>query len=164
MPPQEIALPNCSLIEKLPCYQGKLPDIHESYTTYIKIKMQSKKERQNYMLMSEGELSTQRWILEMQYSHSRTRWTSSAHLNATPHKVVSKTRNQVVVESPIGARYRRNTTHMKRYETNRPKEIQSTLDSVLDADTHAQTNITQTPHQDTQISDMPMARLQRIVQ
>lgn len=35
--------------------------------------------------------------------------------NATPHKVVSKSGNQVTVETPTGARYKRNTTFVKRY-------------------------------------------------
>lgn len=38
--------------------------------------------------------------------------------NATPHKIISKTGNKVVVESPTGAQYARNTTFVKKYEGN----------------------------------------------
>ena len=37
--------------------------------------------------------------------------------NKTPHKVISKDGNNVVVESPSGATYSRNTTFVKKYYT-----------------------------------------------
>ena len=36
--------------------------------------------------------------------------------NATPHKIISRTGNKVIVESPTGARYARNTTFVKKYK------------------------------------------------
>jgi len=39
--------------------------------------------------------------------------------NPIPHQVVSKTGNQVTVESPTGAKYTRNTTHVERFNTNK---------------------------------------------
>ncbi|KAJ8352968.1 hypothetical protein AAFF_G00126820 [Aldrovandia affinis] len=41
--------------------------------------------------------------------------------NATPHKVVSKTGSHVIVESPAGARYERNSTFVKKYQTNQER-------------------------------------------
>ena len=44
--------------------------------------------------------------------------------NPTPHTVVSKKGNSVVVQSPAGVEYSRNTTHVKRYyEVNVPEDI-----------------------------------------
>ena len=37
---------------------------------------------------------------------------------STPHTIVSKTGNSVIVESPHGAQYSRNTTHVRKYVTN----------------------------------------------
>ena len=39
----------------------------------------------------------------------------STTFKATPHKVIAKSGNSVVVESPEGARYNRNTTHVKKF-------------------------------------------------
>ncbi|KAJ8411636.1 hypothetical protein AAFF_G00164440 [Aldrovandia affinis] len=42
--------------------------------------------------------------------------------NATPHKVVSKTGSHVIMESPAGARYERNSTFVKKYQTTETEE------------------------------------------
>lgn len=42
--------------------------------------------------------------------------------NASPHKIISKTGNKVVVQSPTGAQYARNTTFVKKYEGNRLRQ------------------------------------------
>ena len=41
----------------------------------------------------------------------------STTFNKTPHKVISKDSNNVVVKSPSGAMYSRNTTFVKKYYT-----------------------------------------------
>ena len=47
----------------------------------------------------------------------------STMFNATPHKIISRTENMVVVvESQTGARYARNTTFVKKYEGNGLKQ------------------------------------------
>ena len=51
----------------------------------------------------------------------------------TPHHVVARHGNQVTVESPEGVRYKRNTTHVKRFISTSATEPPSTLLS-LEAD------------------------------
>ena len=47
----------------------------------------------------------------------------STTFNATPHKVIAKSGNSVVVESPSGARYNRNTTHLRKFV---PRDVEPT--------------------------------------
>ncbi len=44
----------------------------------------------------------------------------STTFNKTPHKVIRKDGNNVVVKSPSGATYSRNTTFVKKYYTEEP--------------------------------------------
>lgn len=144
--------------------RGKLPDICESRTTALEVRDKDAEQKGKAKLYADEQRRAQYSKVDIGdtvliQQDKMDKFTTP--FNATPHKVVSKTGNQVVVESPTGARYWRNTTHVKRYETNRPKETLGAEDSLVDADTHAQTNVPQTSHQDTPISDMPMARPQR---
>lgn len=54
----------------------------------------------------------------------------SLHHLMLHHTVVSKTQNQVVAESPTGVCYCRNTTHVKKYETNATREGQVTIPGI----------------------------------
>ncbi len=74
-----------------------------------------------------------------------------------------------MVESPTGVRYKRNTSHVKRYETNGTREThraqdgtQGLEDTVREAETHTPADVTLTSHQDTETSDAPRARPQRL--
>ncbi|KAJ8366291.1 hypothetical protein AAFF_G00363010 [Aldrovandia affinis] len=51
--------------------------------------------------------------------------------NTTPHKVVGKAGSQVVVESPTGARYSRNTTWVKKYTSARETPAEEETHKVL---------------------------------
>ncbi|KAJ8369419.1 hypothetical protein SKAU_G00094470 [Synaphobranchus kaupii] len=68
--------------------------------------------------------------------------------NTTPHKVVSKAGSQVVVESPTGARYSRNTTFVKKYTSARetPAE-EETPQGAEDSTSNRETPVVQTPEQ-----------------
>ncbi|KAJ8344863.1 hypothetical protein SKAU_G00290560 [Synaphobranchus kaupii] len=68
--------------------------------------------------------------------------------NTTPHKVVSKAGSQVVVESPTGARYSRNTTFVKKYTSARetPAEEEKPQ-GAEDSTSNRETPVVQTPEQ-----------------
>ncbi|KAJ8378529.1 hypothetical protein AAFF_G00239120 [Aldrovandia affinis] len=51
--------------------------------------------------------------------------------NTTPHKVVGKAGSQVVVESPTGARYSRNTTWVKKYTSARETPAEEETPQVI---------------------------------
>lgn len=89
--------------------------------------------------------------------------------NATPHKIVSRTGNKVVVEAPTGARYARNTTFVKRYETEpNPETFQGETQAREPDDTgqFSHANDTQSPQlendSDTPIQVSVPVRPQRI--
>lgn len=102
----------------------------------------------------------------------------STTFNTTPPKIISRTGNKVVVESPTGARYSRNTTFVKRYEGNELRqgtfqgqgEKQETEDTEIREATeeHTHANDTQSPQtdhdSDTQIQTGVPDRPQRIKQ
>lgn len=87
--------------------------------------------------------------------------------NSTPHKIVSKSGNQVVVESPTGVRYRRNTTHVKKFETQENKQEHLGQENtpemeVKEINKQSETD-TQTPQEGAQGLEMPMlTRPQRV--
>ncbi|KAL1021685.1 hypothetical protein UPYG_G00016520 [Umbra pygmaea] len=152
--------------------RGKLPDIGESSTTALEVRDRDAEQKGKAKLYADERRGVQYSKVDVGdtvliQQDKTDKFTTP--FKATPHKVVSKTGSQVVVESPTGACYRRNTTHVKRYETKKPKEMPSTQDETLGAEdsgldlgTHAQTNVTQTLPQEIKTSDMPWARPQRV--
>lgn len=150
--------------------RGKLPDICESHTAALEVRDKDAEEKGKAKLYADERRKAQYskvdigdTVLIQQDRVDKF----STPFHPTPHKIVSKTGNQVVVESPTGAHYKRNTTHVKRFKTTEHKEMHSTQEetsreenSVLGVDT--ETNIIQTPHQDTHISDMTRIRPLRV--
>ena len=73
--------------------------------------------------------------------------------NTTPHKIISGTGNNVVVGSPTGARFARNTTFVMKYEGNGLKqgtfqeegEIQEAEDDAATSEAMEHTTDTQSP-------------------
>ncbi|KAJ8389700.1 hypothetical protein AAFF_G00114060 [Aldrovandia affinis] len=76
--------------------------------------------------------------------------------NTTPHKVVGKAGSQVVVESPTGARYSRNTTWVKKYTSARetPAE-EETPQGAEDSTPNDETPVAQAPEQSITNSEIP---------
>ena len=62
----------------------------------------------------------------------------STELNPNPFKVVSKTRNSLVVESPTGNQHSRNTSHVKQYIKEGDPTPQQGSDSVSTSPTPQQ--------------------------
>ena len=75
----------------------------------------------------------------------------STRFEPVPYQVVGKENNSVVVESPQGAQYRRNITHVKKYQTppnlppNKPEGSDQTIGSA-----------TETPHKEGAIKPSPV--------
>ena len=79
--------------------------------------------------------------------------------NATPHKVVSRTGSQVIVGSPTGARYARNSTFVKKYRANEPgnaiQEQETTRGLVDSTEDSGGDPVTFQPSTDANGSDTP---------
>lgn len=82
--------------------------------------MQNKKQKQRDMQMSFGvhgvysKVNVGDTVLVRQEKVDKF----TTPFNPVPHQVMSKAVNQVIVESPTGARYTRNTPYVKRFNTN----------------------------------------------
>ncbi|CAL1586203.1 unnamed protein product [Knipowitschia caucasica] len=70
--------------------------------------------------------------------------------NHTPHTVVSKNGNNVVVESPSGAQYSRNTTHVKVYTPAEQTTSPGESEAPKERETHAEPSVRSTPETLTQ--------------
>lgn len=96
--------------------RGKLPDICESHTAALEVRDKDAEEKGKAKLYADERRKAQYskvdigdTVLIQQDRVDKF----STPFHPTPHKIVSKTGNQVVVESPTGARYKRNTTREK---------------------------------------------------
>lgn len=115
---QEKAQLNCFLIER---FKKSSPILqkHAKISKYA-TGMQNKKQKQRDMQMSFGvhglysKVNVGDTVLVQQEKVDKF----TIPFNPVPHQVVSKAVNQVIVESPTGARYTRNTTFAKRFNTN----------------------------------------------
>ena len=151
--------------------RGKLPDLYGSHTASLEVRDRDAEQKGKAKLYADerrgarySQVDVGDTVLIQQDKVDKF----TTPFNATPHKVVNKTGNQVVVESPTGARYRRNTTHVKKYVTLKPTETHVTQeetpcaeDSALEVDTCAQTNVRHTP-QHIQVSEVSRTRPERV--
>lgn len=138
--------------------RGKLPELIEMHTDQevcdrdTEQKAKSKLYADTRRGAQQSEVSVGDTVLLRQDKTDKF----STTFNATPHKIISRTGNKVVVESPTGARYARNTTFVKKYKgvelgqgTFREEEEtqgaeNTEMDKVLEEDIH--TAVAQTPN------------------
>lgn len=98
--------------------RGKLPELIESHTDQEVCDRDTEKKAKSKMYADSSrgaqhsEVSVGDTVLVRQDKTDKLTTT----FNATPHRIISKTGNKVVVESPTGAQYARNTTFVKKYE------------------------------------------------
>lgn len=98
--------------------RGKLPELIETHTDQEVCDRDSEQKAKSkvYADTTRGarhsEVSVGDTVLVRQDKTDKLTTT----FNATPHKIISKTGNKVVVQSPAGAQYARNTTFVKKYE------------------------------------------------
>jgi len=90
--------------------RGKLSDTSEKNTVALDVRDRDAEQMEKAKIFTDDQRrrSTQKWMWEtvMLQQDKVDKFTKS--FDASPHKVVSKTGNQVVVESPTGVRYYRN--------------------------------------------------------
>lgn len=107
--------------------RGKLPDICESNTKALDVRDRDAEQKGKAKLYADERRGAQYSKVDigdtvLVQQDKVDKFTTP--FNPTPHRVVNKTGNQVVVESPTGARYHRNTTQVKKYNTLETKEGQ----------------------------------------
>lgn len=113
--------------------RGKLPDICERKTSALDVCDRDAELKGKAKIYPDERRGTQYSKVDigdtvLVQQDKRDKFTTQ--FNTTPHKVVSKTGNQVVVETPTGARYHRNTTHVKKYVTRETNEEHYGQDST----------------------------------
>ncbi|KAJ8363309.1 hypothetical protein SKAU_G00121400 [Synaphobranchus kaupii] len=143
--------------------RGKLPDVTESRTD-MEVRDRDSEQKGKSKLYADERRRAQRSEIEvgdtvLVRQDKVDKFTTP--FNTTPHKVVSKAGSHVIVESPTGARYTRNSTFVKKYRTTGPEETtheqddtQGVEEVMVDYDKDTVTPPTPT---DTSMSDMPNA-------
>ncbi|CAL9687298.1 unnamed protein product [Knipowitschia caucasica] len=137
--------------------RGKLPDICEMKTSALDVRDRDAEQKGKAKIYADERRGAQYSKVDigdtvLVQQDKIDKFTTP--FNATPHKVVSKIGNQVVVESPTGARYHRNTTHVKKYvmhETNEEQYGQDSIPEREESDVNKNVDIfTPTPQEGTQ--------------
>jgi hypothetical protein len=103
--------------------RGKLPEIADSNQNNLEVQDRDAEIKAKSKLYTDAKRNAQYssvdvgdTVLVRQEKSNKL----DTNFSATPHKVVSKAGNSLVVESPAGVKYSRNTTHVKRYLTEPP--------------------------------------------
>uniref|UniRef100_A0A669BA80 Gypsy retrotransposon integrase-like protein 1 n=1 Tax=Oreochromis niloticus TaxID=8128 RepID=A0A669BA80_ORENI len=137
--------------------RGKLPNISEAKTTELDVRDRDAEQKGKSNISADerrgaeySKVDTGDTVLVEQDKVDKF----TTPFSATPHQVVSRTGNQVIIESPTGARYHRNTTHVKKYETKETREghyEQNTIPEREEGETPTKTDtFTPTPQEGSQ--------------
>lgn len=152
--------------------RGKLPDVGEMRASELEVRDRDAEQKGKAKLYADerrGAKDSNVGIGDTVLVHPEKSDKFTTPFNPTPYTVVSRTGNQVVVESPTGAQYARNTTQVKKYNKSRPQdtyseeeEAQRAEDSMMDLERQRQTSSTQLPPQDTHMTEMQQGRPPRL--
>ena len=78
----------------------------------------------------------------------------STPFNSVPHRVIAKSGNQITIQSPAGVRYKRNVTHLKKYNQPEPERVdvrqsgcaEQHSESTTKQSVHAEQHVKQSVH------------------
>ena len=98
--------------------RGKLPDISSGHRENLEVQDRDAEQKGKSKIYTDerrnakySDVQVGDEVLVRQNKTNKL----DTNFNATPHTVVSKAGNSLVVQSPAGVRYSRNTTHVKQY-------------------------------------------------